>query len=269
LKALDDGGSGYSSSIINALNVVKQRHLAKPNAKSVVSMSLAGYCGSECVNDPVNQAISSLHAVGILVTVAAGNNGGDACFLFPASASDAITVAASDQFDSLAGFSNVGTCVDIIGPGSAVNSACAKGSGSLSCPDEVSYKILSGTSMSTPHVTGTLALLLEKHLGSFNSSADVVKSALFCDAVQDKIEGVPVETTANLLVQVPQDDNTFNRCLPTAESSTSPTALPTASLQPVVPSMAPTGPSKMPSTKQPSVAPSFKPTLAPTACLLM
>eukprot|EP01036_Dinobryon_divergens_P034208 gene34208-44193_t len=147
LKVLGDNGSGYSSSIINALNVVKQRHLAKPNAKSVVSMSLSGYCGSDCVNNPVNQVISSLHAVGILFSVAAGNNyEGDSCTYFPASSSDAITVAASDEFDSLASYSNIGTCVDIIGPGSAVNSACAKGSGSLSCPDEVSYKIFSGTS---------------------------------------------------------------------------------------------------------------------------
>ena len=271
LKALNDGGSGYSSEIISALNVVKQRHLANPNAKSVVSMSLGGNCDSTpCVDNPVNQVISSMHAVGILFSVAAGNNyRSDSCNYFPSSSPDAITVAASDQGDNLASYSNVGSCVDIIGPGSAVNSACAKGFGSSTCLDDVSYKIYSGTSMSTPHVAGTLAQLLEKHRSSFNSSADIVKGALLCDAAKNKIQGIPLGSTPNLLVQIPHDDHTLNKCLPTAVPSSGPTVLPTTSRQPLVPSVSPTGPSQIPSTKRPSVAPSYRPTLAPTTCFLM
>ena len=270
LKVFDDNGSnGYSSSIISALNVVKQRHLANPNAKSVVSMSLSGYCDSLCAENPVNQLISSLHDVGILFSVSAGNNGGsDACSYVPASASDAITVAASDQQDNLARYSNVGSCVDIIAPGTAVNSACTNGVGPRACLDDRSYKVLSGTSMSAPHVAGVLAQLLEKHPTSFNSSPDSVKSALLCDAAQNKIQGVPLGPTPNLLVQIPKDHN-FNKCLPTAAPSLRPTVLPTATWQPVAPSMSPTGPSRRPSTMQPSIVPSLTPTLAPTACLIM
>ena len=55
LKTLDINGKGYSSYIVSALNVVKQRHLANPYAKSVVSMSLSGSCGSTCVENIVNQ----------------------------------------------------------------------------------------------------------------------------------------------------------------------------------------------------------------------
>lgn len=204
--------------------MVKQRHLSNPNFKSVVSMSLSGYCGSPCVDNAVNQAISSMHAVGILFSVSAGNNQADSCNYFPASSREAITVAASDQQDYLASYSNTGSCVDIIGPGSEINSACANGIGKYNCRDEFSYESISGTSMSAPHVTGTLAQLLEKHGASSTSSPDIVKSALLCDAAKNKIQGIPLGTTPNSLVQFPKDDNTFNGCLPEVNISLRTTA---------------------------------------------
>ena len=50
----DSGVSGYSSYIINALNIVKQSHIANPNAKSVVSIiSLMSFCRTTCADNPV------------------------------------------------------------------------------------------------------------------------------------------------------------------------------------------------------------------------
>ena len=48
LEIFDNSGdSGYSSYIMNALEIVKQSHIANPNAKSVVSIiSLMGFCGT-------------------------------------------------------------------------------------------------------------------------------------------------------------------------------------------------------------------------------
>jgi subtilisin family serine protease len=227
----DDGRQGYSSTILQALNVVKRRHLAKADAKSVVSMSLAGHCGSnaECLDTAVNQAIASMHAVGILFSVSAGNNHqDDSCSYFPASSPDAITAAASDERDNLASYSNTGACVDIIAPGSEVRSACARGDSDsdsegerdseFTCLDEQSYQARSGTSVSASYVAGTLAQLLEKQQGSYDFSpsssdkVDSMTSALLCDAAKNKVRGVPGEDTPNLFLQVPKDDKTFNRC---------------------------------------------------------
>jgi subtilisin family serine protease len=56
--------------------------------------------------------------------VAAGNlYGADACLSTPGHVPTNITVGASDAYDIWAGFSNSGSCVDIIAPGVDISSA--------------------------------------------------------------------------------------------------------------------------------------------------
>jgi subtilisin family serine protease len=211
LKIFDDfGNDAYSIDVLSALIVVKQHHESNPNAKSVVLMSLDGYCGTTCSDHLVVQLISSMYDLGILFAVEAGNkNFANACLYLPAASPKAITVAASDRADNFAPYSNTGPCVDIIAPGTGVNSACGD------CPGTSSYKTMSGASMAAAHVAGTLALLLQKSTINF-LAPDRVKKALFCDAVKYKIKNIPVQIigiTVNLLLQIPKNDKIFGGCV--------------------------------------------------------
>ena len=113
-------------------------------------MSLGG-----AANDAMNLAVKNATSAGISMVVAAGNNGGDACQKSPASAPEAITVAASNIEDNLASFSNKGSCVDIIAPGVAISSASHKSNDG--------YVAKSGTSMAAPHVAGAVAYSYEAY----------------------------------------------------------------------------------------------------------
>ena len=90
----------------------------------------------------VNEAVASAVNQGIVVAVAAGNGGGNACSNSPASEPKAITVGSTTITDAMSGFSDHGPCLDVFAPGSGILSAGIAG------PDATTT--LSGTSMASP-----------------------------------------------------------------------------------------------------------------------
>ena len=148
-RVVDCRGSGNVSMSIAAVEWVAASG-ARP---AVVNMSL-GYGDVQSLRDAVEAAV----AAGVSFAVAAGN--GDflgrplnACLESPAGAPNVVTVGATTSSDGESSFSNYGTCVDILAPGSAITSAnYSSNTGSTS---------MSGTSMASPHVAGAIALYLE------------------------------------------------------------------------------------------------------------
>jgi len=141
-KVLSNAGSGTNANVISGINWCANR--ATDLSKTwIISMSLGGG-QSTPINDAVNAAANNSVPV-----VAAGNENGDSCTRSPASASRAITVAASDKDDTKASFSNVGTCVNVWAPGVSIHSSWYTST--------TAYNTISGTSMATPLVSGLVA----------------------------------------------------------------------------------------------------------------
>lgn len=138
IKVLDRSGSGWVSDIILGLE------WAVANDIDVVNMSL----GSASDVSAFRQAVADVDAAGVVQIAAAGNSGG--AVGYPAAYPQVIAVSAVDDNDALAWFSSVGPEVDLAAPGVAVNSTY-KGS---------AYRELNGTSMASPHVAGSAALVI-------------------------------------------------------------------------------------------------------------
>jgi serine protease len=154
MKVLDDDGFGSLDAFIKAIDLVIGRKRRSPTVPMVINMSLgSGY------NSLVNAAVKSATSRGITVVAAAGNDDGyDACNVSPASAASAITVGSTDYYNWVSSFSNGGSCVDIMAPGSAITSvsSCDK---YYNCWNPTTYD---GTSMAAPLVAGIAALHLQK-----------------------------------------------------------------------------------------------------------
>ncbi|CAG8482869.1 16011_t:CDS:2 [Dentiscutata erythropus] len=151
IGVLGANGGGAVSGILNGLSFIQDNHTSGNNKNSVVNMSLGGNFSTA-----FNTAVQKLTVAGIHVVVAAGNNGKDACQTSPASEPSAITVGATeDTSDDLTNFSNFGKCVDIYAPGRNVEGAGIN--------NNTDTSIKSGTSQATPHVAGTLALIIAKN----------------------------------------------------------------------------------------------------------
>ncbi|HEX4695238.1 S8 family serine peptidase [Sphingomonas sp.] len=117
---------------------------------AVANMSLRGPV-QPALDTAINNSITS----GVTYVVAAGNDSGaDACTFSPAHVANAITVGAIDPgSDVQAGFSNIGTCLDLYAPGVNIQAA---GNGS-----DTATSTFSGTSQASPHVAGTAAKFLQ------------------------------------------------------------------------------------------------------------
>jgi subtilisin family serine protease len=180
VKVLNNVGSGTYDQIIAGIDWAVANHTTRP---AVGNMSLGGGV-SVALNDAVRRAITD----GIIMCVAAGNNGLSAANYSPASTIEAITVGATTNTDALATYSNRGSIVDILAPGSAVISAYFTNSTATAS--------LSGTSMASPHVAGAAALYLEYSPGATTSQ---VQTALKSFAAVNRISGVPAGTVNELL----------------------------------------------------------------------
>jgi hypothetical protein len=162
-KVLDEEGRGLTSNIIAALE-----RTIDPNGDGdlsdradVANLSL-GMRGRP--DDPLARAVENAIAAGVVVSVAAGNDGNFHSIGSPAAAPAAITVGASWIDDE-----NVLTVADFSSRGPSPQNASIKpdlvapGVRILSTGLHGGYVELSGTSMAAPYVAGLAALLLEEH----------------------------------------------------------------------------------------------------------
>lgn len=149
-KVLNKHGSGGYRGITQAIKWATKWRGPKGEKVRIINMSLGGPIPDE----KQYQAILDACSEGILTVVASGNEGdsdeNSMEFGYPSCYGECITVSACDQEKKLAPFSNNHKQVDVIASGVDVLSTYPVGQ----------YAVLSGTSMSTPHVAGALALII-------------------------------------------------------------------------------------------------------------
>jgi serine protease AprX len=181
IKVLNQNGSGSMSNITAAIDWA----ITNKNTYGIDIINLSlGTSGSSDGTDSASQAVNRAHQAGILVVVAAGNSGpGQKTIGSPAAATQAFTVGAmadpSDRGFFLASFSSRGTTADgrvkpdIVAPGYNVTAPRANSTNGY-----VSY---SGTSMATPFVAGTAALI---HDANPSLTPDQIKSMITSTATE-------------------------------------------------------------------------------------
>ncbi len=197
MKFLDSTGSGSISDAVVAFNKIAELKTAGINIR-VTNNSWGGGGYTQSLKD----AMAQVESLGILDVCAAGNNGANADVspLYPAAYDNRgiVSVAASDSNDASAYFSNIGLAsVDIAAPGVSTLSTVPTGTCSLCDPS--GYKLLSGTSMATPHVTGVAAALF--HVNPSASAAnirDVILNPASYDALSDSRLKVTTTTGGRL-----------------------------------------------------------------------
>jgi subtilisin family serine protease len=145
VKVMDSNGSGYWSDFLEGVD------WARTHGASIVNLSLGGPLTAAQVA-AFQPTFDAAYGAGVLVIAAAGNNNNSNGF-YPASFAHVVSVAATNNSDQRASFSNYGPAVDLSAPGVSITSTYVN----------ATYRAMSGTSMATPHVVGLAALIRSAH----------------------------------------------------------------------------------------------------------
>ena len=154
------GKKGLASSMGQADDWAKGIVYAANNKADVLSTSSGESRNSNTVKRAVNYACK----MGSVFVAAAGNENREVR-IYPAAYAGVIAVAATNSDDTKTDFSNYGPWVDVAAPGDTIWST------TLTRPGEAyssAYDTFSGTSASSPYISGTAALILSHYPGLGN-----------------------------------------------------------------------------------------------------
>ncbi len=181
VKVLNQDGSGFGSDVIEGIE------WAVDNGAEIISISFGAEIDNCDGTDSVSRAVDEAVKSGVVVAIAAGNSGPDSeTITTPACSKEGIAVGAVDDDDTIPSFSSRGptsdgrTKPDLVAPGVSITSTWK----------DNSFRVFSGTSVSSPHVSGVVALLLE--LESSLKPADIkeiLKSNAFDLGLDENTQG--------------------------------------------------------------------------------
>ena len=185
VRVLGCQGTGSWSDVIDGINFVTWHRAQSEQAgnPALANLSLGGG-----INRAADAAVRNSIRAGVTYVVAAGNGNTDAASYSPADVVEAITVGATDQYDSRAEFSNYGSLLDLFAPGVGITSAWIG--------NDLMIATASGTSMAAPHVSGVVALYLQNHR---TASPATVRSAIVGNSTSGIIRNPGQESPNRLL----------------------------------------------------------------------
>lgn len=149
---------------VNILNIsmgISQADLLLPNEK--------------VRDNPLYIAVKKALDAGVMVVAASGNDGKNQID-YPAAIPGVVAVGSVEKTKKLSYFSNTGSVLDLVAPGTDITSLAYSGGTSTG----------SGTSFSTPHVTGLLALLKQAYP---KESAKQLENRLYANAIDLGVKG--------------------------------------------------------------------------------